>query len=74
MSFLAQFVPGDPMFSDGVDGTDVVVVLIKVLVAFAFLLVSVMLYIWGMRKVLADMQNRVGPARAQRDRLATERR
>jgi NADH-quinone oxidoreductase subunit H len=32
--------------------------------AFALLLVSVMLYIWGMRKVIADMQNRIGPNRA----------
>jgi NADH-quinone oxidoreductase subunit H len=64
MRALAQVVPGDPLFADGVDGTDVVIVLIKVVVAFAFLLVGVMLYIWGMRKVLADMQNRIGPARA----------
>src|SRR4029079_4750830 len=28
------------------------------------LLVSVMLYIWGLRKVIADMQNRIGPNRA----------
>ena len=38
--------------------------LIKVVVAFVLLLVSVMLYIWGMRKVIADMQNRIGPNRA----------
>ncbi len=37
---------------------------LKVLVAFALLLVSVMLYIWGMRKWIADMQNRIGPAKA----------
>ena len=40
------------------------VVVIKVVVAFVILLVSVMLYIWGMRKVIADMQNRIGPNRA----------
>jgi NADH-quinone oxidoreductase subunit H len=64
MSLLAQTAPGDPLFADGVDGAVVLVVIVKVLVAFAFLLVAVMLYIWGMRKVLADMQNRIGPARA----------
>ncbi len=41
-----------------------IVVIIKVVVAFALLLVGVMLYIWGMRKWIADMQNRVGPATA----------
>jgi NADH-quinone oxidoreductase subunit H len=36
----------------------------KVLVAFGFLLVSVLLLIWVERKVVADMQSRVGPDRA----------
>ena len=54
----------DPLFDQGVDGGVFVVVLIKVVAAFALLLVSVMLYIWGMRKVIADMQNRIGPSRA----------
>ena len=40
------------------------VVAVKVVAAFALLLVSVMLYIWGMRKWIADMQNRIGPNNA----------
>ncbi len=52
------------LFADGDLLTSSVVVIIKVLVAFVLLLVGVMLYIWGMRKWIADMQNRVGPAKA----------
>lgn len=52
---------GDPLFADGVDWGDFAVVALKVGVAFAFLLVATMFMIWFERKVVADMQNRVGP-------------
>ncbi|HEX2272492.1 MAG TPA: NADH-quinone oxidoreductase subunit NuoH [Acidimicrobiales bacterium] len=55
---------GDPLFADGVDLTVVLIVLLKVFVVFAFLLVSVMMMIWAERKVLSDMQARIGPDRA----------
>ena len=54
----------DPLFKGGIDLTVVLIVIGKTLVAFGLLLVSVMLYIWFMRKVIADMQNRVGPDKA----------
>ena len=54
----------DPLFAHGVDVGAVVVVAVKVLVAFSVLLASVMLAIWFLRKVISDMQNRVGPNRA----------
>ena len=54
----------DPLFAGDMSWSVLAVVLIKVVVAFVILLVSVMLYIWGMRKVIADMQNRIGPNRA----------
>jgi NADH-quinone oxidoreductase subunit H len=54
----------DPLLRGSVTWSVFLVVVIKVAVAFAILLISVMLYIWAMRKVIADMQNRIGPNRA----------
>jgi len=55
---------GDPLFVGGVDLAVVIIVLVKALVVFTFLLISVLLMIWFERKVISDMQNRVGPNRA----------
>ena len=54
----------DPLFAHGVDLGAVIIAAVKVLVAFGALLVAVMLAIWFERKVISDMQNRVGPNRA----------
>lgn len=51
----------DPLFTAGVGLEEVIIVLIKVVAAFALLLVSVMLVIWFERKLHADMTNRIGP-------------
>jgi NADH-quinone oxidoreductase subunit H len=55
---------GDPLFDNGIDLAVVLIVLAKVLVVFGFLLVSVLLMIWFERKVISDMQSRIGPDRA----------
>jgi NADH-quinone oxidoreductase subunit H len=52
---------GDPLFQDGVDWGDVGVMGVKVLVAFVFLLLATSLMIWFERKLIGDMQNRIGP-------------
>jgi len=55
---------GDPLFSDGINLAVLLIVAMKVLIVFTFLLVSVLLMVWFERKVISDMQSRIGPDRA----------
>ena len=61
---MNPFAGGDPLFNHGIDATVVAILVVKVFVVFVLLLVSVLIYIWFMRKVIADMQNRIGPDQA----------
>ena len=54
----------DPLLSSDIGFSVVAVMLLKVVLAFALLMVSVMLVIWFERKIVADMHNRVWPSLA----------
>ncbi len=55
---------GDPLYAHGIDTAVVLITLLKVVLTFVFLLLSVLLYIWWERKFISDLQNRIGPMRA----------
>ena len=62
---MSHLVALDPLFDSGqITWSVFFVVVVKVVAAFVLLLVSVLLYIWALRKWIADMQNRIGPNRA----------
>ncbi|HUC06246.1 MAG TPA: NADH-quinone oxidoreductase subunit NuoH [Acidimicrobiales bacterium] len=54
----------DPLFAHGLNWEVWVIVLVKVLAAFVVLLVATAMMIWFERKVISDMQSRIGPNRA----------
>ncbi|MGA2933423.1 MAG: NADH-quinone oxidoreductase subunit H, partial [Acidimicrobiales bacterium] len=55
---------GDPLYYLGLNWQVWLITIIKVLVAFVALLVATAMMIWFERKVISDMQSRVGPNRA----------
>jgi NADH-quinone oxidoreductase subunit H len=60
---VVRVLAADPLL-DHIDGGVVLIVLVKTVVAFAALLVSVLMVIWWERKLISFMQSRVGPQEA----------
>ena len=54
----------DPLLLDGIGWAEVGIVVVKTVFTFALLLVAVMFMIWFERKLISDMQNRIGPNKA----------
>ncbi|QGG93808.1 NADH-quinone oxidoreductase subunit NuoH [Actinomarinicola tropica] len=52
---------GDPLLVGGIGLEEVLIVLFKTVVTFGVMLGAVILMIWFERKLIADLQNRVGP-------------
>jgi NADH-quinone oxidoreductase subunit H len=54
----------DPLLAGDIGLTEVLIVLVKAAITLGICLVATMLMIWFERKIISDLQNRVGPNRA----------
>src|SRR5579863_1106139 len=60
---LTRVLAADPLL-DNVDGGVVLIVIVKTVIVFGAVLVSVLMAIWWERKLIGFMQSRVGPQEA----------
>ena len=60
----ALLAAGDPLYAAGLNWITLVIIVIKIIFSFAVCMGAVTLMIWFERKVISDMQSRIGPNRA----------
>ena len=53
----------DPLYAHGVTWAVLIIVVVRLVIAFGLLLNAVILMIWFERKAISDMQSRIGPQR-----------
>ncbi len=58
---MVPILAADPLLSGGIGWADLFTVIVKAVLAFVILLVAVIFMIWFERKLIAKMQNRIGP-------------
>ena len=61
---LAGLLAADPLLSGHVGLAVALIVILKVVATFAILMVAVLFMVWYERKIIAHLQNRVGPNKA----------